>query len=152
MLHLQPLSRDEAQIFIAQYHRHHGRVAGDKFRIGLNDGERVVGVIVVGRPVARMLDDGYTAEVTRCCVMEGVKNGASKLYAAAWRAARAMGYTRLITYTLASEPGTSLKAAGWTEVYRTEDRDRSWSTPSRPRVDKHPLGQKILWDMGEGDR
>lgn len=145
-LEVQPITRKEAHAFVAQHHRHHKPAVGDKFCIGLNDGERVVGVIVVGRPVARAFDDGWTAEVTRCCVLEGVKNGSSKLYAAAWRAARAMGYRRLITYTLVEESGVSLKAAGWREIYRTADRDRSWSCPSRPRVDAHPLGQKILWE------
>ena len=66
------------------------------------------------------------------------------LYAAASRAARAMGYKRLITYTLKEEPGTSLKAAGWTALYNTTG--KSWNMPGRPRVDKHPLGQKTLWD------
>lgn len=150
-LHLQPITRSEAHAFVARHHRHHRAPAGDRFCIGLNDGENVVGVIIVGRPVARMLDDGYTAEVTRCCVLEGVKNASSKLYAAAWRAARAMGYTRLITYTLVEESGVSLRAAGWHELYLTEKRKTGWSRPSRPRVDTHPLGQKVLWEVGEGE-
>jgi hypothetical protein len=102
-------------------------------------------VIVVGRPVARHLDDTWTLEVTRCCVLEGVKNAASMLYGAAWRAGKALGYRRMITYTLAKEPGTSLRAAGWTSLYQTPG--RSWSCESRPRVDKHPLGQKTLWEV-----
>lgn len=142
-LALQPVAFDEAAAFIAQHHRHHLPPVGWKFGIALNDGERVVGVVTVGRPVARRLDqDGYTAEVTRCCVLEGVPNGCSKLYAAAWRA---MGGRRLITYVLASERGTSVKAAGWTELYTTPG--RSWSVPSRPRVDTHPLGPKTLWEV-----
>ena len=102
-LHLQPITFREACRFISQHHRHHLPPKGYKFGIGVNDGERVVGVITVGRPVARALDDGWTAEVTRCCT-DGTPHVASKLYAAAWRAARAMGHRRLITYTLVEEP------------------------------------------------
>lgn len=145
-LELQPIDFREAADFISRAHRHHIPPVGWKFGIGLNDGERVVGVVTVGRPVARMLDrDGYTAEVTRCCVLEGIPNGCSKLYAAAWRAWRAMGGRRLITYVLASESGTSIKAAGWRELYTTPG--RSWSVLSRPRVDRHPLGPKTLWEV-----
>lgn len=143
-LELQPIMQSEAFAFIAEHHRHHPAPVGWLFGIAANDGERVVGVITVGRPVARLLGDGYTAEVTRCCT-DGTANAPSLLYAAAWRAPRAMGYRRLITYTLATEPGTSLKAAGWTALYQTAG--RSWSCPSRLRVDRHPLGQKTLWEM-----
>lgn len=142
-LSLQPLDFAEACAFITEHHRHHQPPVGHKFSIGVNDGERIVGVIVVGRPVARFNDDTWTAEVTRCCT-DGTKHVASMLYAAAWRAARAMGYRRLITYTLASETGTSLKAAGWRVIGQTEG--RSWNVPSRPRIDKHPLGQKTIWE------
>ena len=144
-LALQPITFAEACAFVQQHHRHHKPPVGWLFGTAVNDGERVVGVVMVGRPVARRLDDGYTAEVTRCCVMEGVPHAASKLYAAAWRAARGLGYQRLITYTLKVEPGTSLRAAGWRDLYTTPG--RSWSVPSRPRVDTHPLGQKTLWEM-----
>lgn len=143
-LNLQPITLPEAQRFIRDHHRHHGAPVGWKFGVAINDGERVVGVITVGRPVARHLDNGLTLEVTRCCVLDGIKNGASMLYGAAWRATKAMGYQRLITYTLADEPGTSLVAAGWQSVYTTPG--RSWSCPSRPRVNTHPLGQKTLWE------
>lgn len=100
-----------------------------------------------GRPVARHLDDGRTLEVTRC-VTDGTPNACSALYGAAWRVARAMGYHRLITYVLASESGGSLKASGWKELYKTPG--RSWSVPSRRREDKHPLGQKTLWEVSDG--
>lgn len=144
MLELQPISYKEACVFIEQHHRHHLPPQGWKFGIAVNDGEKVVGVVTVGRPVARKLDNGWTLEVTRCCT-DGTKNAASKLYGAAWRAASAMGYKRLITYTLASEPGTSLEASGWKALYITPG--KSWSVASRPRVDTHPLGQKMLWEQ-----
>lgn len=142
-LELQPIDFNEACSFIEQHHRHHKPPRGWKFGVAVNDGEKVVGVIVVGRPVARKLQDGYTLEVTRCCT-DGTKNAASMLYGAAWRACKAMGYRRLITYTLVTEPGTSLIAAGWKNIGSTPG--RSWNVPSRPRVDTHPLGQKLLWE------
>jgi len=144
MIELQPITWREAKQFIAEHHRHHIPPQGWKFGIAVNDGEKVVGVVTVGRPVARNLDDGWTLEVTRCCTVEGAKNAASMLYGAAWRAAKAMGYKRLITYTLKSETGTSLVAAGYKQLYTT--RGGSWSVKSRPRVDKHPLGEKTLWE------
>ncbi len=143
-LSLQPITFSEASEFVRRYHRHHPPSQGHKFSIGCNDGERVVGVVTVGRPVARHLDNGWTLEVTRCCVLEGVKNAASMLYGAAWRAAKALGYKRLITYTLASEPGTSLRASGWRLLGQAGG--GRWSRASRPRVDKAPAGQKQLWE------
>jgi len=145
-LELQPITFKEAQEFIRCHHRHHLPPHGWKFGIAVNDGEKVVGVITVGRPVARLLDDGWTFEVTRCCT-DGTPNAASMLYAAAWRAARAMGAKRLITYTLAEEKGTSLKAAGWKEIGKAGG--GTWNRPNtgRFRVDRHPTGQKTLWEV-----
>jgi hypothetical protein len=143
-LAVQPISFDEACMFVERRHRHHKPPQGWLFGCAVNDGERVVGVVMVGRPVARMLQDGWTVEVTRCCT-DGTAHAASKLYAAAWRAARALGYRRLVTYTLATEAGTSVKALGFRVVHRTAG--GSWDCPSRPRVDKHPTGQKTLWEL-----
>lgn len=88
-------------------------------------------------------------EITRCCVIEGHKNANSLLYAAAWRAARAMGYRRIITYTLPSESGASLRAAGFKQIGMTEGKANGWSVPSRPREmpEKYPTGQKIIWEI-----
>jgi len=143
-LQLQPISWGEACIFIAQHHRHHLPPVGWKFGIAVNDGEKVVGVVTVGRPVARHFDNGYTLEVTRCCT-DGTHNAASMLYGAAWRATRALGYKRLITYVLASETGASVKAAGWKVIGAAGG--GSWNVPSRPRVDKAPTEAKTLWEM-----
>ena len=142
-LFLQPITFAEAAAFVRAHHRHHAPSVGWKFGIGVNDGTGVVGVVVVGRPVARHLDDGATLEVTRCCT-DGTPNAPSMLYGAAWRAAKALGYRRLVTYTLAEEPGTSLRAAGWTVVGQTTG--GSWNRPGRPRVDTHPIGQKTIWE------
>ena len=141
-LELQPVTFSEACFFILQNHSHHLPPQGHKFSIAVNDGEKIVGVIIVGRPVSRSLDDTYTAEVTRCCT-NGTKNVASMLYSAAWRASRAMGYRRLITYTLDSEKGVSLIAAGWKVV--GQSKGGTWNRGNRPRIDKHPTGQKTLW-------
>lgn len=139
-----PLPLDEANAFVIQHHRHHKPTVGHKFSIGVADEDGVIrGVAIVGRPVARMLDNGLTLEVNRVAT-DGCPNACSALYGAAWRAAKALGYRRLITYVLKSEPGTSVRAAGWRCL--GERGGGSWSVPSRPRVDKHPLQTKMLWE------
>jgi hypothetical protein len=143
MLEIVPIELAEANEFVRLHHRHHGKVVGHKFSIGLSDGESIIGVAIVSRPVARGLDDGMTLEVTRCCT-NGVKNGCSKLYSAAWKATRALGYSKLVTYTLSDESGISLSAAGWKLVAKTAG--GSWSCKNRPRVDKHPLQEKLRWE------
>lgn len=142
-LELQPITYAEACEFIDKHHRHHLPPQGWKFGIAVNDGEKVVGVVTVGRPVARMLDNGWTLELTRCAT-DGTKNAASKLYGAAKRATFAMGYKRLITYTLASESGRSLVAANWRMLGAAGG--GSWNVKSRPRVDKAPTEQKTIWE------
>lgn len=138
-----PIFQDEAFLFIEKFHRHHRKPVGSVFQIGLSDGEKIIGVAVVGRPTSRMLQDGFTVEVTRLCT-DGTKNACSMLYAACWRTGKAMGYRKLITYILNTEPGISLKAAGWSLV--GERGGGSWNKPSRPRVDKHPLQKKLLFE------
>jgi hypothetical protein len=144
MLEIVPIDFAEANAFVAQFHRHHKPIAGCKYQIGVSDGQKIVGVAMVGRPVARMLDDGRTLEVNRVAT-DGTKNACSILYAAAWRVARALGYHSLITYILESEPGTSLTAAGWKCVGRS--RGGSWSRSERPRIDRHPLQGKLRWEV-----
>lgn len=146
-LELIPLKLAEANEYVAMFHRHHKPVVGHRFSIGLlKDGEPC-GAIIIGRPVARMIEHRTTAEVTRC-VTDGTPNACSKLYAAAWRAWRAMGGKRLITYTLESEPGTSLTAAGWTLAYKTKNAgEKGWDVPSRPRERGTYLGPKNLWEI-----
>ena len=141
---IQPITRKEAHAFVRQHHRHHRPDQGDKFCVAVNDGTQVIGVAIVGRPRARHIDDGWTAEVTRLCT-DGTKNACSALYGAAWRAARGMGYKRLITYTLAEEGGASLRASNFRLVGAAGG--GSWGCPSRPRVDTHPTEQKLLWEL-----
>jgi len=102
------------------------------------------GVAVCGRPPGRHYDDGLTMEVTRLCT-DGTSNACSMLYAACWRVAKNMGYKRMITYILNTEPGTSLKASGWKLIGQRGG--GSWSVPSRPRIDKHPLQKKLLFEI-----
>lgn len=142
-LGLVAIDLGEANAFIREHHRHHGEVVGHKFSIGAALGNKIVGVTIVGRPVSRVRDDGLTLEVTRLC-SDGTKNACSFLYGAAARATFALGYKRLGTYILASEDGASLKASGWRMV--GEVTGRSWSCPSRPRVDRHPLQPKLLFE------
>lgn len=148
-LRLVPLSLRTANAFVEAHHRHHRPVVGHRFSIGLAEGETLVGAAIVGRPVARAFDDGFTAEVTRL-VTDGTRNACSKLYAACWRAWRAMGGHRLITYTLASEDGTSLRAAGFRVLYETRDRPHGWDAPSRRRQ-SGPQVAKQLWEADRND-
>ena len=140
---LTPVTLAEANAFVSAHHRHHKPATGHIASLAVSDGQRVVGVAIVGRPVARALQDGWTAEVTRLCT-DGTRNACSMLYAAAWRAARALGYRRLVTYTLPEEGGASLRAAGWRCIGAAGG--GSWNTPSRPRVDTHPLQRKLRWE------
>lgn len=142
-LALQPINFEDARAFVADLHRHNNPPPGWKFGVGVNDGEKLVGVAMVGRPVARHLDDGWTLEVNRVCT-DGTRNACSMLYGACSRAARALGYKRLVTYTLKSESGASLRAAGWRVLY--EVKDRKWTTPSRPRDHQHASGERLLWE------
>ena len=145
-LEIVPCELDEANAFVAEHDRHHRPVVGHRFSIAAAVGDKVVGVAIVGRPTARRLNDGWTLEVTRLAT-DGTRNACSALYAAAWRAARAIGYRRVVTFTLDSEPGTSLVGAGWKVVGTTPG--RSWSVPSRPRVDKHPLQPRLRWEISK---
>lgn len=142
MLELSPITLREARAFVAAHHRHHRAPQGGVFAVAVSDGTRVRGVAIVGRPVARRAQDTWTAEVTRVAT-DGARNACSMLLGASWRAARAMGYRCLLTYTLATEDGASLRAAGWTEMHRVAG--GRWSREARPRVDDHPLIDKVCW-------
>lgn len=112
MLELCPCTLAEANEFVRLHHRHHQPVPGAKFCLAVWDGEKIRGIAIVGRPVARMLDNGWRLEVTRTCT-DGAKNANSMLYGAAARCTLALGYKEIGTYTLPEEGGASLVAAGW---------------------------------------
>jgi hypothetical protein len=143
-LFLVPITIQDAKAFVRRVHRHHGPPVSGLFAVAAGDDLGAVrAVAIVGRPVARALQDGWTAEVTRLA-SDGARNACSMLYAAAWRAARALGYRCLVTYTLQSEGGASLRASGFRVV--GEVRAKTWHTPSRPRVDLQPLQAKLRWE------
>lgn len=145
-LHLVPVSWQDVRAFVSDWHRHLKPPPGHVFRIGVANGAGVlVGVAAVGRPVASNYDDGLTLEVNRTAT-DGTKNANSMLYGAAWRAASAMGYQRLITYTQEGESGASLRAAGWRIVAERPAR-KGWNTPSRPRGNHGADGiARTLWE------
>lgn len=146
MLNLRPISQKEAFPFIRDHHRHHNVPAGWLWGHAVEDGAgQLVGVAVVGRPIARQLDDDYTCEVTRLCT-DGTANTCSILYAAAWRAAQPKGYRRILTYILETEEGASLRAAGWAVLGKTKG--ESWDRPSRHRSDPNPTVVKIKYGLG----
>lgn len=148
-LRIVPVTLREARAWVERVHRHHGAPQGGIFAIGCASGDEIVAVAIVGRPVARMAQDGYTAELTRLA-SDGTRNACSFLYGRAWRAAQALGFRRLITYTLASEDGASLRGAGWRLI--GESGGGKWSRQSRPRVDLHPTQQKMRWEAPEPPR
>ncbi len=131
-LEIVPCTIQDAKEYVRQFHRHHAPPVSGLFACAVAQGDKVVGVAIVGRPVGRRL--------------QGTRNACSKLYSACWRASRALGYRRLVTYTLSSETGASLKASGFRCVGSTPG--RSWSVKSRPRVDKHPLQERLRWEAG----
>lgn len=142
MLEATPLELSVAKEFVSTLHRHHDPVHRDKFRIGASHNGRLVGVVQVGRPVSRMLDDGKTVEVVRLCT-DGTKDVCSFLYSKAARIAKEMGYEKIITYILCTESGTSLKACGWIEDGTTSG--GCWSRPSRKRSTTAPTVPKKRW-------
>ena len=128
-LRVIPISLQIANAFVQRHHRHHGATVGHRFSLGCLEADRLCGVAIMGRPVARMADDGWSLEVTRCCT-DGTRNACSALYGACRRTAQAMGYARILTYTLIEEQGASLRGAGWTEELISPGGE--WDRPSRP--------------------
>ena len=134
-----------AREYVSQHHRHHRAPQGGLFAVGAEVDGRLIGCAIVGKPVARMLNDGRTVEITRCCT-DGTRNACSFLYRVCVRVATAMGYVRVLTYTLADESGASLRGAGFAVTGRTRPSAKGWSRPSRARADDHPIQQKLRWE------
>jgi hypothetical protein len=137
-----PLTRDQANAFIVEHHRHHGAVTGHRFIVGCKQDGRLVGVVVAGRPRARLIDQYRHVEISRLCTA-GAENVCSFLYSRASRIAREMGFDSVFTAILESESGSSLRASGWEYAYTT--RGGSQNRPSRPRVDRSPTVPKQIW-------
>jgi hypothetical protein len=147
-LRIVPIDINEANTLVKHWHRHHRPLRLAKFCIGVCDDDRLCGAAIVGRPVARCLDDGATLEVNRC-VTDGTRNACSILYGSVAQAAKFLGYVRVFTYTRVDEPGSSLRAAGWV-LDDPAIRARSWNMPGRPRIDKTEIvgRQRWLWERG----
>jgi len=144
-LKVVPLTLRQANDYILEHHRHHGKVQGHRFTLGCERAGELCGVATVGRPTARMTDQYLVAEVTRLCT-DGTKNVCSCLYAAAARAAQAMGFEQIQTFILASETGISLKASGWERGNPSaggswDRRSRRRSAPDNPQT----LEPKVRW-------
>lgn len=148
-LELLPITHATAKSFVRNYHRHHLPPVGMIFCVGLCSGDELVGVAIAARPRARMLQDGRTIEVTRTAT-DGTRNANSMLYGAVWRAAKALGYRRAITYTQDGETGASLRAAGWLAV-KTLPPSAGWDRPSRRRSDRGVDGiARTRWEITRG--
>jgi len=143
-----PLNITEANQFVLSFHRHNKPTVGGKFALGVAFDSELVGVAIVGRPICRHLDKDGTAEVLRTCTNNKAPKGAvSKLYAACWRAWRAMGGQKIITYTLKSESGASLRGAGWAVVYESKTNKNPWNSKTRQREWQPVFGQlKLRWE------
>lgn len=143
-LSIRPVSATEARRYVNEHHRHNEAPTAPQvtFAVGLYDGDELVGVATAGRPVARALCDGFTLEINRTCLAGETSNGNSRLYGAICRAAKALGYRRVITYTLHDESGASLRAAGFERV--ADIGARSWhdSSVARPRYDANLFGER----------
>lgn len=138
-----PMTLRAAREYVNINHRHHRAPQGGLFAVAAAVDGLIIGCAIVGKPVARALNDGRTAEITRLCT-DGTRNACSFLYRVCVRVARAMGYQRVLTYTLADEGGASLRGAGFSITRKT--RAESWNRPSRNRTDKHPTQQKLRWE------
>ena len=143
MLELMPISIAVAKGIVTEHHRHHKPVRGHKFSLGCMVDGRLVGVAIVGRPVSRYLDDGLTLEVNRLCT-DGTKNACSFLYGAAARAAKVMGYRKIVTYILDTESGISLRASGWQCAGLAGGRE--WTGTRRPVDPLYPAQMKYRYE------
>lgn len=151
-MRIEPITLREACAFIAEHHRHNKPPRGHKFSVAVRDEGVLVGVATAGRPIARAFDDGFTLEVNRSCT-DGTPHVNSMLYGAVWRAAKAMGYRRCVTYTQAAETGASLRAAGWCRIKVLPAREgwASSTTDERLKALRDPVGnggvERVLWEI-----
>lgn len=143
-LEIRHIELKTANDFVAKNHRHNKPVIQHRFSIGCYEGDTLVGVAIVGRPRARLIDQCMTVEILRLCT-DGTFNACSKLYTACMRSARELGYERIITYILETEPGTSLKASGFKYCYTNSG--GSWDRPNRKREDTAPTIPKKLYEV-----
>lgn len=150
MITIVPCTIDQANAFVSAFHRHHGSILVARLAFAVIDETGLVrGEAIVGRPCNTYLDDGWTLEVRRVCT-DGCPNACSALYGAAWKAARAIGYRRLVTYTLPEEGGSSLRAVGWKEIKGCGG--KAWNHTKRlRRIDSLFLMKKTRWEITTHD-
>ncbi len=150
MMEVRPIELRDANAFVAEHHRHHKPVVGHRFSLAAWKNGEVVGICIVGRPVSRAYPPLEVVEVTRLCT-DGTRNACSALYGAAARAARALGYRRIQTYTLPEEGGASLRGAGWLCEGERGGGEWRYSEPQQVlpgmtnRRTDQPQGSKVRW-------
>lgn len=143
-----PLDLKTANEFVTKHHRHNRKVTGHKFSIGLEKDGQLIGVAIAGRPVARLLDNGKTIEITRVCVKPQQKNACSKLLARMKQLCQLMGYQKIITYTLQKESQSSLKAIRARIVANVKP--SKWDSPSRPAIHQPVYDEpKYRWELND---
>jgi len=147
VLQIRPCHLREAQEYVRLHHRHSIPPVGGKFAVACDSGDTLCGVAICGRPVARRLDDGRTLEILRCCT-DGTRNACSKLYGACCRVGFAMGYDRILTYTLESESGASLRAAGF--ICEGQAGGRQWTGARKRGYYVAPAEYKRRWVKRHG--
>ena len=127
-----PLTLKESNDFVTAHHSHNKKVQGYKFAIGALFKNKLVGVAIAGRPVSATLDNKKTIELLRSCVLDDApKNTNSFLYGRVWRIAVAMGYEKMVTYTLMKEQGSACKAIGMKIVGQTRDSSKAWAAKKK---------------------
>lgn len=146
-MEVTPVTLKDALNFVRQNHRHCTAPQGHKYSIGIKASGTLIGVVIASTPKARALDDGRTLELNRICCDPAYRNAVSMVCGAAIRAAKAMGYHRIVTYTLPQESGSSMRAIGFQQDGITSVRPTGWNCRSRPRflLEKYPYGEKIRW-------
>ncbi len=149
-----PCSLREANDFVVSFHRHNRRTArnGGKFALGVAEANELVAMAIVGNPISATFMDGFTAEVLRTCSKpDAPRNCNSFMYGACWKAWRSFGGRRLVTYTLETESGASLRGAGWRIVGEVRPTEDGWRKNDHLTRQWQPvMGQKkFRWEIEE---
>ena len=147
-LEIHPIDREPARHFVARHHAHCRPPVTWRFQTAIYNGRTLLGVAVVGNPVAPSLNGRGIVEVNRLCIRRDTAaalrwNAASMLYGWCAREAARQGWQKIVTYTRIDEPGTSLLAAGWVPEGRV--RGRGWHSARRARSNTNSWIDKIRW-------
>ena len=144
----RPISFPVARSFVRRHHAHCNPPVTWRFGQSVFNGHTMLGVIMVGNPVAAALNGRGMLEVNRLCIRRDLPralawNAASMLYGWGAREAERRGWMHIVTYTRADEDGTSLRAAGWVEESRV--RGRGWHSSRRRRSNTNGWIDKTRW-------